>query len=268
MNYLCVGTNKRPLLERIKRHIPEPFLLIDDGTIIDSLDLPKRRKDKSAFPKVTRFDPERHHFNPLKDIDYFRERELVSVLDSISPRGDGTLTKDTGLTLVLRNLRQYKPKYLKHLVPRPDGRATTGHVWAYDKVDEILLSPVLESVFSKARNFPINGILIARLDPAVLGEYDCRVLGNFLISQYPGTVVLTDFPLYAGKHHLRLIRQHRLFAGINTFDEVPQFKQQLLLIDEKKASHCTPDDAETLFKFTGFPKDSTEHRDFMTDALQ
>ena len=58
MNALIVGTNKNPVLE----YLPETFLLIDDGPLIDTLKIPPRipetvhyfSKNYRAFQKCVR----------------------------------------------------------------------------------------------------------------------------------------------------------------------------------------------------------------------
>jgi hypothetical protein len=42
------------------------------------------------------FDPRKHSFNPLKDLDYKRAREIADVLYTISPQGENTLTVRNG----------------------------------------------------------------------------------------------------------------------------------------------------------------------------
>jgi len=58
-----------------------PFLFIDD----EIPDIPDWKR-----PKI--FDPFKHGYNPLKDIDYRKAREIADVLYTIYPQGENTLT--------------------------------------------------------------------------------------------------------------------------------------------------------------------------------
>lgn len=257
MNLLVVGTNKATILE----HLPDKYLLIDDGEMIDCLDLPARRK-------VVRFNISKNFFNPLKKINYHRAREFISILDSTFPEGDNTLTKASGLTFILKALLG-RPKRLDRLISPPDRKASNGHIWAYDKLEEILLSPVLNAVLNRPTNFSFGGIILARLNRAELGDFDCFLLANLLISQYKGTVVVPDFGFYGHKEHASLIRQERLIAGVNFLDEVDRtMRNSLLLIEEKVGKHCTAEDAEVLANYAGYGPTKTGHSDFIRECIE
>lgn len=250
MNALILGSHKEPILN----HLPDQYLFIDDGTLIDKLTIPERKK-------VTIFDPEAHSFNPLKDIDYRKACEFVNVLDAIFPEGADTLTKRYSNFIILRELLN-KPKSLDTLIEQ--SKETMD---AYQKIQTLLLSPVLERVLNHKTNMSFKGTIIARLDRAVLGDFDCFVLANLLISQYAGPVVIPDFGFYACKFHTSLIRQNRLIAGLNYFDEVPSFKSQLLMIDNKIGSHCTPDDAKLLALYAGHLPGTNAYNDFIDECI-
>jgi hypothetical protein len=66
------------------------YLLIDD----EVRDIPRSRV----------FDPMKHCFNPLKDIDYKRARELAELFYTISLQGDNTLTVRNGKRALLKAL--------------------------------------------------------------------------------------------------------------------------------------------------------------------
>jgi hypothetical protein len=251
---LIVGTNKSPILD----HLPETFLLIDDGPIIDGLTLPTRRK-------TTRFDYRTHSFNPLKNMDYRRARDFIAMLDAAFPEGENTLTKKNA-NYVLLNALLSNPKRLDRLLePRNDPAQTD----AYQKIHTLLLSPVLNRVLCSPTNFSFKGLLLARLDRAELGDFDCFVLGNLLISQYQGHIVVPDFGFYASPSHQFLIRQRRLTAGLNFLDDVPTpLRQNLLLMDGKIASHATFDDAETLAVYSGLARGTVAFTDFVQRAIR
>jgi hypothetical protein len=48
--------------------------------------------------------------------------------------------------------------------------------------------------------------VLARLDPAVLGDFDAFVLASLLISQFKEQVIVPDFGFYGREHHIALIR--------------------------------------------------------------
>jgi hypothetical protein len=50
------------------------------------------------------FDPLKHGFNPLKDIDYRKAREIADVLYTVCPQGENTLTVRNGKRALLKAL--------------------------------------------------------------------------------------------------------------------------------------------------------------------
>ena len=254
MNKLIVGTDKTKILE----HLPDSFLLIDDGEIIDALSIPKRRK-------VTRFSPEKSSFNPLKGMGYRKAREFIAVLDAVFPEGESTLTKKAS-NFTLLNALLDKPTRLDKLIPRPG--KDPGQIDAYQKIQTLLLSPVLEPVLCRPTNFPFDGILLARLDRAKLGDFDCFVFANLLIAQYKGAVVIPDFGFYACDFHTSLIRQNRLIACVNFLDEAPEFRNQLLLIDQKIGRHCTAEDAKALASYAGLTPNTNAFNESVQESME
>jgi hypothetical protein len=258
MNEIFVGADKTALIESID--FSSPFLFIDDGSLIDAFAIRQRRK-------VVRFDVEKHHFNPLRGMDYRRAREFVSVLDAVFPEGADTLTKKNANFELLKALLD-EPTYLHKLIDEPD-KKDAGKQDAYQKIQTILLSPVLNSVLCKAINFSLKGVVLARLDRAKLGDFDAFVLGSLLISLFEGQVIIPDFGFYGRDHHIALIRQNRLIAGVTTLSEIPRSLQQALLtIPQKTASRATFEDATTLAKYRGLVPDTVEHNDFISGAME
>ena len=251
MNALIVGTRKQTVLD----HLSDVFLLIDDGDLIDRIVLPERKA-------VTGFDVSQHSFNPLKAIDYRRAVEFVDVLNAVYPEGENTLTKATFEYQLLQALSD-KPTTLTALI-----KDTKNTQYAYQKIQRLLLSPVLERVLNRPTNFSFKGTILARLDRAALGDFDCFVLANLLVSLYPGQVIIPDFGFYAHKGHASLIRQHRLVAGVNSLSEVPQLAQQLLTMDTKIASHSTADDAKTLAGYTGMLPGTNAYNHFIETCIK
>lgn len=251
MNTLIVGSDKTPLLH----YVPERFLIIDDGPLIDQLTIPKRRA-------VHVFDIQKDTFNPLKDMSYIKAREFLDVLNAIFPEGESTLTRRYSNFQILSALLD-SPTRLETLI-----KESKDTMDAYQKVQTLLLSPVLERVLNRPTNMSFKGTIIARLDRALLGDFDSYVLANLLISQFDGTVIVPDFGFYAAPFHTSLIRQGRLIAGVSSLDEVPDFRSRLLQFPVKVGSKCTLDDAELLARYAGIPLIPEEpYRQFIAERV-
>lgn len=246
---LILGTAKT---ETILDTLPESFLLIDDGPVIDAYDPP----DMLA---VTEFDVARHSFNPLAGMDYLKARQFLEILGSVFPQGENTLTRKGSdfvlLNSLLDNAALSRPKKLDEMGLSLVGRKED-LVDAYQKLKTIMLSPVLKSVLCKSVNFRVKGrhtdkgVVLARLDRATLGDFDCFLLGNLLISAYKGHVIIPDFGFYSCPFHVSLMRQGRLTAGLHFLDEVPpKIRQNLLLNGPRIANGCSFDDAEELARW-------------------
>ena len=255
---LILGTDKT---DTVLEHLPESYLLIDDGPVIDAVTFPKRRK-------VTHLDFSTHALNPLKGMSYQKARQFIAILDAIFPEGADTLTKKTANFIILKALLRHRKK-LDTLIWLPE-KPTSGQYDAYQKIETLLLSPLLKHFLtSPTERFSVRGIVIARLDRATLGDFDCFVLGNLLAANYPKTVVMTDFGFYATPPHIQLMRQQRLIAGLSFLDEVPtKIRQQLLLMPTKLARRCTFDDAEILAGYAGLAKGTVAESDFIAAAIK
>jgi hypothetical protein len=259
---LILGTDKT---DTVLEHLPESFLLIDDGAVIDRLTFSKRRR-------VTCLDLSHHAFNPLRGMDYLKARQFVGIINAVFPEGESTLTRKNSTFVLLRALLTSKAKTLDTLLtPSKD----PGEQDAYQKIQTLLLSPVLKRFLCSPTTLRLRGrhtphnILLARLDRATLGDFDCFVLGNLLIANYPGQVVIPDFGFYAIPNHIQLMRQQRLTAGLSFLDEVPtKIRQQLLLMPTKLARHCTFDDAECLAGYAGLAKGTVAESDFIAAAIK
>ena len=252
---LIVGTNKTAT---ILDTLPESYLLIDDGPVIDAIAFPKRRK-------ITRLDFSHHSFSPLKGMGYLEARQFIEILNAVFPEGESTLTRKNS-NFVLLNALLSKPKSLDTLVAKSQDPA---QIDAYQKVETILLSPLLNRVLCNANNFPFSGILTARLDRITMGDFDCFVLANLLITKYKGHIVIPDFGFYACANHIQLMRQQRLIAGVNFLDEVStKIRQNLLLMEPKLARRSTHEDAERLAQYARIPKGTNAYGDFIDACLQ
>lgn len=235
-NALIVGFDKQPILQ----HIPQDdFLLIDDGPLIDALPVRARR-----------FDIGKHRFNPLKDMDDRKAASFIAVLDGAFPEGANTLTRRYSNHYLFKQLLN-NPRRLDRLTaPSKDPYERDAH----EKIERLLLSPVLENVLNGPDLFRFEGKIAARLDRAKIGDFAAFVLGNLLIAQAQGTVIVPDFGFYALPSHVELIRQGRLVAGINSFDELPGMRNHLIQMERKIPSRTTLDDAELFARLNGVPK--------------
>jgi hypothetical protein len=121
----------------------------------------------------------------------------------------------------------------------------------------------------------MRGIVLARLDRAVLGDFDAFVLANLLISQFKGQVVIPDLGFYGREHHTALIRQGRLIAGVNTLSELPVELRRTLLVGTDKenriGSQAVYEDAEILAKYAGLKPDPQKrvnpYTEFIDEAI-
>jgi len=259
MNTLLVGTNKQ-FAEYID--FSSRFLLIDDGPIIDALDVPRGGK-------ITHFDVAKHSFNPLERMDYRRARNFIATVDALFPEGENTLTRKNSNFVLLQALLS-KPKALSNLVtPDPKDPARQD---AYQKIQTLLMSPVLRSVLCHDTNFALGKTILARLDRAAIGDFDAFTIASFLVSHFKGQVIIPDFGFYGRAFHTALIRQGRLIAGLNFLAEVPPAMQQTLLtIPQKIAAHAIFDDAEVLARHAGHRPDplraDNPYNDFLDAAM-
>lgn len=221
------------------------------------------------IPRARLFDPAKHSFNPLKNMSYEKQCHFVDLIDALFPRGDGTLTKDTGLDFIAEALES-KPKTLADLIPVPDHKSPPGHIWAYNKIRRILRSPVLKNVLCKPTNFSFakNSLILARLNRIELTDFDALLLGWLLIEQFKGQVVVPDFGFYGRDVHVSLLRENRLIAGVNFLSELPpKLRNSLLLVEDKIASGTTFDDAEVLADFARIPRGTNAFNSFVDEAM-
>lgn len=212
--------------------------------------------DVPDIPKTRVFDPTRHGFNPLKDLDYKGARELAAVPYVISPQGENTLTVRNGKRALLQALLQtkktakWKGKTEKRAFTRFD--QITGDEEVTGMISDILASPLLRRVLCEPSDFHFNPKfkIIARINRAELGEFDSLVLGLLLMSHYKGQLVIPDFGFYGRDVHTNLIREGRLIAGVNYLSELPdKLRKAALLIPDKIPSGATFEDAVVLANY-------------------
>lgn len=253
---LILGTNKDHLFHE---HLPKNFLLVDDGKIIDAL-------DPTSLRKAVHFDFSKHTFNPLRGMDYRRAQDFLDVLDAVFPQGQNTLRKMDSNFYLLKQLVTDKPTNLRNLITISDDPAIKD---ASQKIESLLLSPVLNRVLTTATDdFPLDGTILARLDPSVLGRRDCFVLANLLISVYKGHVIVPKYREYSCPFHLSLIEERRMTVGLNFLDEVSTEIRRSLLMQETLACRCLYDDAEVLAMFAGKPRGTNGFNDYVSACMR
>lgn len=239
MNTLLVGASDKT--EAILSRLQEPYLLIDDGPIIEAVE------SKKGF----HFDPEKHSIDVLKGMDYRRARDFVALINAVFPEGESTLTRKNA-TFELLTALLAQPDRLDTLMPESKDPAKED---ARQKIETLLLSPVLKSVLTKRSNFKLEGTIFARLDRKKLGDFDAFVLAHLLISRYGGQVVIPDFGFYGREYLSYLMREDRLVCGVYTLAELsPALRQRVLLIDEKVGGGTTAEDAEVLTDYEGISR--------------
>jgi hypothetical protein len=208
-------------------------------------------------PKI--FDPLKHGFNPLKDIDYRKAREIADVLYTVYPQGENTLT-----------VRNGKRALLKALLHSDSLDKIKGDEEVSGMIGDILASPILRGVFCEGKRFTFNpkSANLARINRAELGRFDALVLGLLLIAQFKGQLAIPSFGFYGRDAHVNLIEEGRLIAGVNTLGELsPLMRQNMLLVTEKVASGAIVDDAEELAKYEGLPRGTNGFLDFVAKAI-
>ena len=157
MNFLILGTSDKT--DQITERLRAPFLLIDDGSVIDAV-----KPNKSYFY----YDPLKHPFNPMLGMNYRKARDFVSLLNAVFPEGENTLTRKNSNHILLKALIE-KPDGLKDLIRASKEPAELD---AAQKIESLLLSPVLRKALSKSSFNPgKTDVVLARLDRKKLGDW-------------------------------------------------------------------------------------------------
>jgi len=227
------------------------------------------------FKTAKEFDPHKHSFNPLEGIDYKRAREFVAV--AYGSEGKDTLTVRNGKRALLPLVKNAKRLDLLREVdasgPEFVGLSKEAIAEAYAVVDDILVSPVLQSVFCKRPNFAIRNSnppssIVARIDRTNLWRDDALLLGLSLVSLYKGKVIIPDLGFYARDFHDALIREKRLAVGVNSLSELtPKMRQLCMLMEDKSGDRCTYQDADELARYQGLTPHTMGWNDFMKDMM-
>jgi hypothetical protein len=154
MNKLYVGFSKKVALPK------GGCLLIDD--------------EVPDVAKARVFDVGKHSFNPLKDLDYKRAREIADVLYTIAPQGENTLTVRNGKRAVLKVRLEAERLDRVVLKSERERKKDPADEEVRGMLDNLLASPVLRRVLCNPTNFSFNpnSTILARVSRKELGEFD------------------------------------------------------------------------------------------------
>lgn len=212
--------------------------------------------DPPRIPYAKRFDVSLHSFNPLSLRDYAADCDFTDIIGALFQGGQSTLTREEGLEFIAERLQDRKVHYLDHLIPEPDNKASKGHIWAYQKIQRLLRSPVLNSVLCNPSHtkfsFNPRSVVVVRIDRAELRSFVAEALVFFLIRQFQGQIVIPSFAPYARAYHRDLLSQRRLIAGIKRLKQLPPQLESDLDIEDITPAHTTYDDADTLARYSRF----------------
>lgn len=241
-NHFLVGSFT---VERLLELAQPPFLLIDDGPLAEQF---------LSHTKAKLFDVTKHHFNPLRGMDYKRARDFAATLYSASPEGESTLTVRNGRRALVQLLLAHPARLDKLRSESSD----PGTLEALATIQDLLVSPVLQFVLCRDPGFSFTGSVVVKLDRAVIGDFDAFVLASLIIGHHKGTVIVPDFGFYGRDFYMSLIRQNRLIAGLQFLSETtPALQQALLSIKDKTIYRTSPEDAKRLVIYTQNTEAST-----------
>jgi hypothetical protein len=245
-----------------------------DGFLYIAPELP----DLTHIPVHEVFDVTLHGINLFKELNYRTSEAIVNNIDALFPRGDGTLTKDTGLEFIAECLED-RPRSFDRLIPKPDKKSTPGHIWAYNRIRRILRSPVLNRVLSSGVHnkfaFRDDAVVVARINPAELTSFDARALIYFLITVYKGQLVIADFR-YAHDMHVDLLLEDRLVFSLRSLSQIKKqelFHDETLLISDIEAHGVLYKDAVVLAEQKGLRPDpdhtlnGNPYNDFIDEVM-
>ncbi len=108
---------------------------------------------------------------------------------------------------------------------------------------------------------------MVRLNRKEIGDEDARLIASILISEFKGPIVIEDFGFYARPFHTRLIREHRLMAGVYTLSKLDEKLRQMCLLMETEAVGCTYEDAEVLARYGGHIPGHNAFSSFVSQAM-
>jgi hypothetical protein len=206
------------------------------------------------------FDPLTHCFNPLQGIDYRKARQLAEIFYTAYPQGDNTLT-----------VRNGKRALLKALLEADRLDLIKGDEEVTALIGDLLVSPVLKRMLCNPTDFSFNprSTILAKVDRAVLGEFDALLIGLLLMAEFQGQLVVPELGFYGRDIHTALVREDRLIGGVNYLGELPEkLRQSALLMPDKVASGTTFEDAETLALYSGLVPQTVEYNDFVAAAMR
>jgi hypothetical protein len=209
-------------------------------------------RDLPHIPRARVYDPRVSSFNPLKNIDATRARELAVVLYSAYPQGESTLTVRNGAI-------DLAPALLE--AGRFDKLQSDSEEVMRLK-DDILFSPTIRHALCEPMrpfSFDTNSVVIADLRRSVLGDYDARIIGLLLMSFYQGQLIVPNLGFFGRDIHTRLIAEERLIAGVRKLNDLkrkaPELREEVLTIECRIPRGAIYPDAKELALLEGLRPD-------------
>jgi len=228
----------------------EPYLWIDDHV--------------PTVPYARYFKPEEDTFNILRNITDKKAKELTRIIYTYLEGGTTTLTVRNGkieLPYALKSINK-----LDKLSGTEELDMIRRGLLFSSTIRHILCSP------KQSVSFNPRAKLIARLNRSELGDDDALLIGQLLISEYKGLVVIPHLEFYGKDFHTYLIREDRLIAGIDTFANVtPKLRSALMTMDITP-NHCLYRDAVLIAELSRLRPDplraDNEYTTFIDQAMR
>lgn len=148
-------TRNPPIVNKLYVGFSKTIELPKGGCLFISDDVP-------SVPRARIFDPKVDCFNPLKNIDYKKAREIADVLYTVAPQGENTLT-----------VRNGKRTLSKALLDAKRFDDIDGDEEVDGMIGDLLLSPILRRVLCNPGSqfsFKPTSVILAKLDRAELGD--------------------------------------------------------------------------------------------------
>lgn len=248
MNTLFLGSGDFSADIRARRE--RPYLLITDTPI------------QGVRGQV--FEYERHSIDVLSGMNYRRACDFVALINEAFPEGENTLTRKNSSFEILSALRE-NPTSLETLIPEGTDAAL---VDARQKIERILMSPVLKRVLTGTKYLDMSGNIVLLLDRKKLGTFDAFFIAHLFISKYEHQVIIPDFAFYGRDYLEYLAIDKRLICGVPSLDHLSKkLRNTVLSFPDKVGRRCTADDAEVLASYAGKIRGTNDYNSFVAARI-
>lgn len=171
--------------------------------IQDEADVPAKFR-----PKI--FDPTKHSFNPLEEINERKAQELAELIYTVYPQGENTLTVRNGKWDLAPAL--LKAKSLDEVTGKEEVTGVMG---------DLLFNPVVRNCLCRdGFQFDKSRLIVARLNRAEIGDKAALTIGLFLIASYPGAARHSRLRLLRPRGAYQSHSSEPLIAGVNALEEL------------------------------------------------